>query len=105
MATEVIAGHEISVDDEGFMTDPSEWSEELAEALAKEIHIDELTEVHWKVIRFLRADHAEAGETATIRRVSMQTGLTTKQLYQLFPKKPAKKMAYISGLPKPTGCV
>ena len=45
------------------------------------------------------------GETATIRRVSTETGLTTKQLYQLFPKKPAKKMAYISGLPKPTGCV
>ncbi len=105
MATEVIAGHEISVDDEGFMTDPSEWSDELAEALAKEIHIDTLTEDHWKAIRFLRSDYAETGETATIRRVSTQTGLTTKQLYQLFPKKPAKKMAYISGLPKPTGCV
>ncbi|NOY55495.1 MAG: TusE/DsrC/DsvC family sulfur relay protein [Actinobacteria bacterium] len=105
MATEVIAGHEITVDDEGFMTDPSEWSEVLAEALAKEINIDELTEDHWKVIRFLRADHAETGETATIRRVSIQTGVTTKQLYQLFPKKPAKKMAYIAGLPKPTGCV
>ncbi|NIA24299.1 MAG: TusE/DsrC/DsvC family sulfur relay protein [Gammaproteobacteria bacterium] len=105
MATEVIAGHEISVDDEGFMTDPSEWSEELAQELAKEIHIDALTEDHWKAIRFLREDYAETGETATIRRVSMQTGLTTKQLYRLFPKKPAKKMAYISGLPKPTGCV
>jgi TusE/DsrC/DsvC family sulfur relay protein len=105
MPTEVIAGHEISVDDEGFMTEPGEWSEDLATALAKEIHIDSLTEDHWKAIRFLRADYAEIGETATLRRVSTQTGLTTKQLYELFPKKPAKKMAYISGLPKPTGCV
>jgi TusE/DsrC/DsvC family sulfur relay protein len=105
MATEVIAGQQISVDDEGFMTDPGEWSEDLAQALAKEISIDSLTEDHWKAIRFLRADYAEMGETATIRRVSTETGLTTKQLYELFPKKPAKKMAYISGLPKPTGCV
>lgn len=105
MATEVIAGHEIHVDDEGFMTDPGEWSEELAEALAKEIAIDTLTEDHWKIIRFLRKDYEENGETATIRRVSTMVGIPTKQLYQLFPKKPAKKMAYVAGLPKPTGCV
>ena len=105
MATQIIAGHEVNVDDEGFMTDPSEWSDDIAEVLAKQIHLDTLTEDHWKVIRFLREDFAAEGETATLRRVSTLGGVPTKQLYTLFPKKPAKKMSYISGLPKPKGCI
>ena len=67
MATELIGGIELEVDDEGFMTDPSQWSEELAPALGKEIGIDELTDEHWKVIRFLRSDFEAQGETATLR--------------------------------------
>jgi tRNA 2-thiouridine synthesizing protein E len=105
MATQIIAGREVAVDEEGFMTDPSEWSEEMAEVLAKQIAIDTLTDEHWKIIRFLRDDFEQEGETATLRRVSTVAGVPTKQLYTLFPKKPAKKMAYVSGLPKPKGCV
>ena len=105
MATQVIAGQEVTVDDEGFMTDPSQWSDEIADVLAKQIAIDRLTDEHWSVIRFLREDFEQEGQTATIRRVSTVAGVPTKQLYTLFPKKPAKKMAYISGLPKPKGCV
>jgi len=105
MATELIGGVELHVDDEGFMTDPSEWSEELAPTLAKEIGIDELTDTHWTVIRFLREDFAKEGQTATLRRVSTMAGVPIKDLYQLFPKKPAKKMSYVSGLHKPVGCV
>ena len=56
-------------------------------------------------VRFLRTDHAAMGETPTLRRVSTQTGTPVKELFGLFPGKPAKKMAYVSGLPKPKGCV
>jgi len=105
MATQTILGHEVHIDDEGFLTEPSEWNEEIAEFLAKQIGIDELSADHWKVIEFLRSDFDEQGETATLRRVSSVGGVPTKQLYQLFPKKPAKKMAYVSGLPKPKGCI
>ncbi len=105
MATELIGGVEVHVDEEGFMTDPNEWSEELAPALGKEIGIDELTEDHWKVIRFLRADFAAEGVTPTLRRVSTLADVPTKELYRLFPKKPAKKMSYVAGLQKPVGCV
>ena len=52
-----------------------------------------------------REDYAAQGETATIRRVTTRAGIPTKELFTLFPKKPAKKMAYIAGLPKPHGCV
>jgi len=58
-----------------------------------------------EAIRFLREDFKSEGETATLRRVTTLSGIPTKELFQLFPKKPAKKMAYIAGLPKPTGCV
>jgi tRNA 2-thiouridine synthesizing protein E len=104
MPVTTIAGRQIHVDDEGFLTVYDEWDDDLAKQLAAQIGID-LTDAHWKPIRFLRADYATQGETATIRRVCTVGGVSTKELFALFPKKPAKKMAYIAGLPKPHGCV
>jgi len=99
-----IGGREVHVDAEGFLTDPAEWDEALAVVLAGNIGV-ELTEAHWKLLRFLREDFATQGETATTRRVQTVAGVATKDQFALFPKKPAKKMAYIAGLPKPRGCV
>lgn len=104
MTTTTIDGHDIHVNDEGFMTDPSEWSETLATSLAAQIGL-ELTEDHWKAIRFVRDDFAQEGETATLRRIGVVGGIPTKSLFALFPQKPAKKLAYVAGLPKPRGCV
>ncbi|WP_372734822.1 TusE/DsrC/DsvC family sulfur relay protein [Nocardioides sp.] len=104
MPTTTINGQDVQVNEEGFMTDPAEWTEPLAEALAAQIGLD-LTEEHWKAIRFLREDFAEQGETPTLRRISVVGGIPTKSLFQLFPQKPAKKLAYVAGLPKPHGCV
>ncbi|MBK6887751.1 MAG: TusE/DsrC/DsvC family sulfur relay protein [Tetrasphaera sp.] len=104
MPTTTIAGHEVEVNDEGFLTKPEQWTEDLAPELAKLIGL-ELTEDHWSLIRFLRSDFAAQGETATLRRVSAQSGTPVKQIFALFPAKPAKKLAYVSGLPKPKGCV
>jgi len=104
MPTTTIDGHDIHVDDEGFLTEYAEWSEDLGRALAQQIGI-EMSDDHWRAIHFLRRDFPEQGETATLRRVSTVGGIPTKQLFALFPKKPAKKMAYIAGLPKPRGCV
>ncbi len=103
-ALAMLDGHEVHVDDEGFLTEYDEWNEALAKTLATNIGID-LTDDHLQVIRFLREDYREQGQTATLRRVSTVGGIPTKQLFTLFPKKPAKKMAYIAGLPKPVGCV
>jgi TusE/DsrC/DsvC family sulfur relay protein len=105
VSTTTIAGREVHVNDEGFMTDYDEWSEDLGRELAAMIGIAELTDDHWAAIHFLRSDFAEQHETATLRRVNKVGGIPTKQLFELFPKKPAKKMAYIAGLPKPHGCV
>ena len=105
MPTTTINGHEVAVDDEGFMTEYDQWDEATGAALATAIGV-EMTDEHWKAIRFLREDFkAEGGHTPTLRRVSTVGGFDTKALFGLFPKKPAKKMAYIAGLPKPAGCV
>jgi TusE/DsrC/DsvC family sulfur relay protein len=104
MAVTTIGATPVHVDAEGFLTEYDEWNEPLATQLAAQIGI-ELTDAHWEIIRFLRKDYAEQGDTATLRRVSTLAGVAVKDLFTLFPGKPAKKMAYIAGLPKPHGCV
>lgn len=95
----------VALNDEGFMTDPNEWTKEIAEAMAAQEGIDTLTENHWKIIDFCRETGLESGAAPTLRQITNGTGLTTKELFKLFPKGPAKKVAKISGLGKPEGCV
>ncbi len=105
MPTTMIGGRPIDVDEEGFLTEYAQWDEDLGQVLASLIGMDELTDEHWEVIRFLRADYPARKETATLRRVNAVGGIDMKKLFTLFPGKPAKKMSYIAGLPKPKGCV
>ena len=100
-----VADLQVSFDAEGFMTDPNEWNEEIADALAAEEGIDELTDRHWAVINFVRDEYAKNGEPPTLRTITKQSGVPTKEVYELFPKGPAKKVARISGLGKPKGCI
>jgi len=104
MPVAMMSGREIHLDDEGFLTDPAEWDEDLAQQLAANIGLP-LTDRHLEVIRFARADRAAHGETPTLRRLQTVGGFPTKELFVLFPKKPAKKLAYVAGLQKPVGCV
>ena len=104
MPVATFAGADVKVDEEGFMTDHEEWNEDIGSFLAGAIGI-ELTDRHWEVIRFMREDYKAQGTSPTLRRVSAVGGVPTKELFTLFPKKPAKKMAYIAGVPKPQGCV
>lgn len=105
MTTMTFADVDVEVDEEGFFVDPSVWTEEIAAELAAAIGIDSLTEDHWTVVKFAREDFAAKGEAPTLRRVSTGSGVPTKALFTLFPKKPAKKISYVSGIPKPKGCV
>ena len=105
MATRTICGMTIQVNDEGFMTNPSEWNKDIAVELAKEEGVGELTPAHWKIIEFCRQTAAKSGAAPTLRAITNGSGVTTKELFTLFPKGPAKKVAKISGLGKPEGCV
>jgi TusE/DsrC/DsvC family sulfur relay protein len=105
VATRVIAGKTVQVNDEGFMTNPNEWTKEIAVELAKEEGIPDLNPTHWKVIEFCRQDAGASGKAPTLRRITTVAGVSTKDMFALFPKGPAKKVAKISGLGKPEGCV
>jgi tRNA 2-thiouridine synthesizing protein E len=105
MATQDIAGLELEVNEEGFLLEPTAWTKEIAEKIAKEEGIDELTEAHWQIIEFCRENATENGKSPTLRAITKGTGISTKELFALYPKGPAKKVARISGLGKPEGCV
>lgn len=104
MSVTTLNGQQIHVNQEGFLNDSSEWDQALGTALAAQIGMA-MTDEHWAAIHFLRKDFQENGQTPTLRRVSTVGGIPIKTLFVLFPHKPAKKMAYIAGLPKPVGCV
>jgi tRNA 2-thiouridine synthesizing protein E len=105
MSTRDIAGKTIEFDEDGFMEDSGAWDKDVAVALADDIGITPLSDRHWTVIEFCRADFEKEGEAPTLRRITVEAAVPTKELYKLFPKGPAKKVAYISGLKKPTGCI
>ncbi|WKZ37047.1 MAG: TusE/DsrC/DsvC family sulfur relay protein [Anaerolineales bacterium] len=95
----------IAFNEEGFMTDPNEWTNEIADVLAKKEGIETLTADHWKIIDFCRTTGMASGKSPTLRQITTGTGISTKDLFALFPKGPAKKVAKIAGLGKPEGCV
>lgn len=105
MATRTIAGQTVEVNEEGFLTDPAQWTREIAAELAREEGIADLGPAHWKAIEFCRQDSSATGKAPTLRRITTAGGIPTKDLFALFPKGPAKKVARISGLGKPEGCV
>lgn len=95
----------IEVDEDGFITDPDMWNEDVALALASTEGVTELTEDHWKIMNYLRNYFLEFGVAPMIRKLCKQTGFPLKQIYELFPSGPAKGACKLAGLPKPTGCV
>ena len=103
MTTKNYAGVNVEVTEEGYLVDPSKWSKEIAEEIAKEENI-ELTDKHFEVFDFLRENN-EKGSSLTIRMVGKSGIVDIKGLYQLFPGGPLKKSSRIAGIPKPTSCV
>ena len=94
----------VDFDDDGFMVDDTVWTKEIGQAIAEALEV-ELSDRHWAVIDFARADFDSSGEPPTLRRITQQTDVSMKEMYQLFPDGPAKLAANIAGLKKPTGCI
>jgi TusE/DsrC/DsvC family sulfur relay protein len=105
MTTMTIAATEVDFNDEGFFVNPEQWTEAMVPEIARREGIDELTDSHWKVIRFMRSEYLTKGTGPTVRVLGKASGVSIKELYQLFPKGPAKIAAKIAGIPKPRGCI
>lgn len=105
MPERTYAGEAVSVDAEGFFTDPAQWTEAMAPDIAREAGIGDLTDRHWQVIKFVRHEYEVKGSGPTVRVLGKTSGVDVKELYQLFPKGPAKLAARVAGIPKPRGCI
>ena len=103
--TITIANTVLDVDAEGFLQKPEQWNEDIAREIAHDAGIDPLTPRHWQVVRFMRDRYLTTGNAPTIRTLGKESGVPIKELYQLFPKGPAKLAARIAGIPKPHGCI
>lgn len=101
-----VDGAKIPLNDDGFLLEPQVWNESVALALAKaEEGLDELTEEHWKVIKYIRGFYEENDMAPMVRKVCKNSGFALKYIFELFPSGPAKGACKLAGLPKPDGCV
>jgi len=100
-----IAAHDVELNDEGFFVHPEQLSEDMVPERARREGIDPVTDAHWKVIRYMRDEYAAKGTGPTVRVLGKSSGVSVKELYQLFPKGPAKVAAKVAGIPKPHGCI
>ena len=105
MATATLGGKEIEIDEDGFIQDPDAWDENVATDLAKTEGVDDLTEEHWKIVKYLRDYYLKFQIAPMIRKLCKETQTDLKRIYELFPSGPAKGACKVAGLPKPTGCV
>ena len=104
MAEKTYGGATVTVDGDGFLTDPNQWNKEVAEGLAADVGIT-LTDRHWVVLDFVRQDSADQGEPPGVRRITKLTDVSMKEIYQLFPKGPGILASKLAGYGKPQGCV
>jgi tRNA 2-thiouridine synthesizing protein E len=105
VTTQTIAGTPVMVNDEGFFVHPEQWTEAMGVEIAKDAGIDPMTDRHWQVVHFMRQQFLETGTAPSVRALGKTSGVPVKELYQLFPKGPAKLAARIAGIPKPRGCI
>ncbi len=105
MATATYAGQVVQVNDEGFLVDPAEWTENMAGDIAKTVGFEQLTDEQIQVVKVMRSEYEENGDGPNVRALGKISGVPIKRLYELFPKGPAKTAAKIAGIPKPRGCI
>ena len=104
-------GKQIEVDKEGYVINLNDWTEELAEYMARREGIN-MTIAHWEVVNLLR-DYYQRHHTAPmIKMLVKEMGKVmgpekgnTKHLFELYPAGPAKQACKIAGLPTPIGCI
>jgi TusE/DsrC/DsvC family sulfur relay protein len=94
----------VKFDTDNFMLDGNTWTPEIGKALAAREGIT-LTDRHLVVINYARTEWKAKGEAPTLRGITKNTDVNTKELYSLFPGGPGKLAAKIAGLKKPTGCI
>lgn len=99
----LIANKQIQVNEEGFLTNFSEWNKEVGEVLAVEAQIM-LTAKHWELINYIQ-DEVKKESPLSIRKIGKSGVVDIKEFYALFPNAPLKTATKIAGVPKPASCI
>lgn len=105
MASVVLGGQNFEIDEQGFIQNPDLWTEAVATDLAKLENVPELTENHWRVVRYVRDYYLQNKIAPMVRKMCKETNFKLAEIYDMFPSGPANGACKIAGLPKPTGCV
>jgi len=95
----------VDFDNDGFMVDAGLWDDEVARAIAGEEGIEEMSEDHWRIVKFIREYWEEHGLAPPVRLICQELGIGVRQIYKLFTAGPARGACRVAGLPKPDGCV
>ena len=88
------------LDERGYMTNPSTWTPDVAESLAHEQDMEELTDDQWKVLVYMRQYYLEFGIVPPVRKLSRETGFTLRQMKKMFPQGLAQGACKIAGIPR-----
>jgi TusE/DsrC/DsvC family sulfur relay protein len=105
MSVVQVKGKDVELDEDGFLVNPDDWSNDMVEYFASVEDVSQLTENHWKMINYLRDYFKKFGVAPMVRKLCKDTGFSLKEVYEMFPSGPAKGACKLAGLPKPTGCV
>ncbi len=100
-----VSGRTYDVDEDGFLQDPEIWNEDVAVDFALSENVTDMTDHHWKLVRYIRTYYDSYGIAPMVRKVTRETTFSADRMYELFPSGPAKGACKVAGLPKPAGCV
>ncbi len=100
-----VNGKTIEFDNDGFMTEPGLWDEKIAASIATDEGIDEMSDKHWRIVKFIRDYWKEHDLAPPVRLLCKEGGVSIREVYKLFTSGPARGACRVAGLPKPDGCV
>ena len=102
-----VNGATIEADDNGYLTEITSWSEDVAKVIALDEGIDELSSEHWDLVNYLRDTYInENGEQPNNRAINKAMSAAwgrkvgSKDVFLLFPGGPSKQAGKIAGLPE-----
>ena len=105
MATSASTDVPLERDAQGFLLHAEQWSEQVAERIARENGIARLTTRQWEVIIAMRTAFVERGSLPWLHMLSNVSGVSIQELYRLFPRGPSRLVAKIAGIPKLRACI
>ena len=91
--------------EDGFLTEMSSWTREVAMELARKNKLGPLKEDHWKVIDYVREYYLAKGEGPPIVKIGKEIGFSSKYICEMFPCGVARGAYRLAGLPRPFGCL